>query len=117
MSLIVCKECNKEYSDTVAACHHCGFVREKEESTVQSNAETDSRRPIDALCLAGGIVALCSLILDFFGMVSVTAIVLSAIGFNRIKETGARGKGWAITGLVVGIVEATLKFIQLVSFL
>ena len=25
MALITCKECNKEYSDTLDACPHCGF--------------------------------------------------------------------------------------------
>ena len=26
MALKVCKECNREYSDTLEACPHCGFV-------------------------------------------------------------------------------------------
>lgn len=31
MALIKCKECEKEYSDTLDACPHCGYKRENEE--------------------------------------------------------------------------------------
>lgn len=30
MALIKCKECEKEYSDTLDTCPHCGYKRENE---------------------------------------------------------------------------------------
>ena len=27
MALVKCEECSKQYSDTLAACPHCGYIR------------------------------------------------------------------------------------------
>lgn len=39
MALIKCKECNKEYSDTVASCPHCGYVRTDNQEQKQLASE------------------------------------------------------------------------------
>jgi hypothetical protein len=40
MSLMTCSECNKQISDTVVACPHCGFVRDKSQVLLSNNKTT-----------------------------------------------------------------------------
>lgn len=114
MALTKCEECGKEFSDTLNSCPHCGFVIK---NINEYHNEQQKDNGIDAFCLAGGIVAICSWVLDFLGLVAITGIVLSVLGLDRVKVTGAKGKAWAIVGIVLGTIEAAWKAIQLLSLL
>lgn len=71
-----------------------------EENNEQNNQQGQS----NPLALSGFIVALCSLLINFGGIVGLVATVLSAIGLSKVKSTG-KGKGFAIAGLVIGILS------------
>lgn len=58
----------------------------------------------NTIALAGFIVALCSLFINFAGIVGLVATVLSGVGLAKVKTTGA-GKGFAIAGLIIGIIS------------
>ena len=47
MAIIKCMECNKEYSDTLVACPHCGFVR-------QQNTAVDEKPSLECTVLDNG---------------------------------------------------------------
>ena len=72
-----------------------------EENNEPINTPKDGQNP---LALAGFIVALCSLIINFGGIVGLVATILSAVGLSKVKSTG-KGKGFAIAGLVIGIIS------------
>ncbi len=139
MALIKCSECGKQVSDLAETCPHCGASNKAYTycsycgaKSVNDNFCTNCGRSMNgvnnyqytttnqnatnSVALAGGITGICSCFIDPFGLAAVTAIILSSIGLSQVKATGARGKGWAITGLVCGIVEAILKFIWMVSY-
>jgi hypothetical protein len=44
----------------------------------------------------------------FGALGGVVAIVLGGIGMSRTKRSGQKGRGWAITGLVTGILSIVL---------
>lgn len=73
-------------------------MEENNETTNQGQSGKNS------LALAGFIVALCSLFLNFAGIVGLVATVLSGVGLSKVKSTGA-GKGFAIAGLIIGIIS------------
>lgn len=58
----------------------------------------------NGLALAGFIVSLCSLIINFGGLVGLVGTVLSGVGLSKVKSTG-KGKGFAIAGLIIGIIS------------
>ncbi|MDE5830890.1 MAG: hypothetical protein K2H53_04470 [Clostridia bacterium] len=72
-----------------------------EEKNEQNNNASGQSNP---LALAGFIVALCSLLINFGGIVGLVATVLSGVGLSKVKATG-KGKGFAIAGLVIGIIS------------
>ena len=47
MALINCQECNKEISDKVKACPHCGFPFEAEEGTESANITIDKTQIVE----------------------------------------------------------------------
>lgn len=130
MALIKCLECGNQISDHANCCPHCGSpvkgiticpncgkeVNEGKFCTSCGVKFNGNEAKINGLALAGGITGICSLFIDFIGLVAITAIVLSAVGLNQISKTGIKGKGWAITGLVCGIIELVFKFIVLLNY-
>ena len=72
-----------------------------EENNGSNNPEQASN---NNLALAGFIVALVSLFINFGGIVGLVATILSAVGLSKVKTTG-KGKGFAIAGLVIGIIS------------
>lgn len=70
---------------------------------MEENNETTNKGK-NSIALAGFIVALCSLFLNFAGIVGLVATVLSGVGLAKVKSTGA-GKGFAIAGLIIGIIS------------
>lgn len=78
---------------------------------MEANNELNNNQPSNEsngsnnnLALAGFIVSLCSLFINFAGIVGLVATILSAIGLSKVKSTG-KGRGFAIAGLVIGIIS------------
>ncbi len=59
----------------------------------------------NGLAIAGFVVSLASLLINFGGIVGLVGTILSAIGLSQVNSKGEKGKGMAIAGLVVGIVS------------
>lgn len=133
MSLIKCSECGNKISDQASSCPNCGcpvksitYCSNCGEKVTNGNfctscgnnfSNINKTNNMCNLALAGGITGIGSFIIDPIGAASIVAIVLSSIGLNQVNKTGKRGKGWAITGLVCGIVELTFKAFMLASYL
>ena len=54
-----------------------------------------------------------SLLLNFWGIVGIVAVILSTVGLTQIRNTNEKGKGLAITGIVVGSISVVYGFITL----
>jgi hypothetical protein len=72
----------------------------------------------DGLAIAAGVIGIASipLLIVFLlgGLTGVVAIVLGAVGMSRVKKSGRRGRGMAITGLITGIVAVALAVLLVV---
>lgn len=60
---------------------------------------TISTAPLNTMALVGFILSLCGLV---SGITAIPGVVLSHIGLSQIQRTGESGRGFAVTGLVVG---------------
>jgi hypothetical protein len=64
---------------------------------------TKGEGQVDAFALVGFIAGIISLLVLPF-IFGVIAIIFSSIGLSRIMKNNSRGKGFAIAGLVLGII-------------
>jgi len=111
-----CKYCGNKIDEGNKFCTACGAkVEERQEdeldavveSIEQSTAQEQPKKKLQGLGLAGFIVSLSSMI--FFGtpLLLITAIVgliLSAVALKKFNKETHKLKGFAISGLVIGIV-------------
>lgn len=58
----------------------------------------------NGLAIAGFVVSLVSLIINFGGIVGLVGTILSGIGLSKSKQLNGKGKGMAIAGLIIGII-------------
>ncbi len=86
MALIKCNECGKTVSDKARVCPNCG---------------APTNIGLNTYAVAGFILSLISI---FIHLVSFIAVYMSAKGFDQIKITNEKGKGLAITGVVISIL-------------
>lgn len=70
---------------------------------------------VSGTIIAGFVLGLISLFLNFFGIVGIIAIVFSAIGLSQLSGTNQKGKVLAIIGLVSGIVSVIYTFIIIMT--
>lgn len=73
----------------------------------QSQYQPELKPSTDALCIAGMI---CSILLS-----GLLGLILSIVGINRVKKSGAPGKGFAVAGIIIGILK--ILFILAMSFI
>ena len=75
-----------------------------EENNNQANVENNNseQKLTNGLAIAGFVVSLCSLIINFAGIVGLVGTILSAVGLAQVKTKNS-GKGIAIAGLIIGI--------------
>ena len=66
--------------------------------------ENNSNQSSNGLAIAGFVVSICSLFINFGGIVGLIGTILSAVGLSKVKSTG-KGIGFAIAGLIMGIIS------------
>ncbi|ALE07599.1 hypothetical protein AL755_05890 [Arthrobacter sp. ERGS1:01] len=62
-----------------------------------------NRAPFSKAAIAGFIVGIVGLIV--FAMAGPLATALSGIGFRNARDKGLRGRGLAIAGMILGVVD------------
>ena len=111
-----CPKCNKKNSDDSIFCIYCGKeLKLKEEAKEIIAKENKTNRPrLNPLALAGFIVSMASASTGVFGIAGIVGIVLSSIGLSQIKKNNERGRGFAIAGLIVGILAIIIGIFRII---
>lgn len=102
-----CKQCGKELRESSAFCEYCGTRAEFWKKQEQVNT----------LSIVGMIVAGISIFLNFWGLVGIAAVILSSMGLIQINKSGEKGKGIAITGILLGAFSIIYGFIMIMLFM
>ena len=76
----------------------------------QPNREVNTDQ-YDPYCVAGLVLSF----IPFCAIFPIVAIILSAMGLNRIKVSGQKGRGLAIAGILIAIAGMMLSLIITVS--
>lgn len=103
-----CTKCGKELKNEDIFCGYCGnqMIEETEDG---EKVVTVSKT--NGLAVAGFVVSLASLLISFWGITSVVGIILSAVALSQIKKTNESGKGFALAGLIIGIIGIIIMFV------
>ena len=124
---VYCRECGSELSSSNSRCNNCGYQPNNNfhvnnnpnnlyENTNMSNMPKKQDNT-NNLCLAGMIIGIVSFFIDFFGLVSLTGLTLSIVGYNQVKNTEGSNVNRARIGMVCSGIELVIKFFQLMSLL
>ncbi len=92
------------------------FIEKKEITEFKSGSKSNNELGVDAFALIGFISGILGLFIlpALFGVI---AIVFSAIGLSRIKNGKSKGKGFAVAGLVLGIICVALTLLFVISLM
>ncbi len=71
----------------------------------------------NTFAITGFVLALISLLLNFWGIMGILATVFSAIALSKIATSNEKGKGMAIAGLIIGIVSILYGCYQIISLM
>lgn len=74
----------------------------------QTQYQAEPQQSTDALCVAGMI---CAILLS-----GLLGFILSIVGLNRVKKSGAPGKGFAIAGIIISIIKAVVILVTTIIF-
>lgn len=78
------------------------------------NLNNNNQKSTNGLAIAGFVVSLCSLLINFGGIVGLVGTILSAVGLAQVKSKGT-GKGLAIAGLVIGIISIVYGIYSIIN--
>ncbi len=84
----------------------------EENENLNNNTQTST----NGFAIAGFVVSLCSLIINFGGIVGLVGTILSGVGLLQVKTKG-KGKGLAIAGLIIGIISIVYGVYSIVTTL
>lgn len=107
-----CKNCGMQIEDGSVYCPRCGAAQ----SGISSFAP-DSPAPAtnNTLAVVGFVVALISLLINFWGIVGIAATILSVLGYLGCKQKNQKGKGLAIAGIVIGAISVVWACVSLLA--
>lgn len=83
-----CRNCGSEIDDRAVFCPHCGVATSNEMQPASGKTNT---------------MSVVGLVLAFF--FPIVGLVLSIIGLRQCREKGEGGRGLAIAGIVISILE------------
>ena len=100
-----CRNCGKEIKNEASFCPYCGAKQ-----AVRTSFETEPKE-YNIWCIIGFALSCVSVLIDFRGLCSITGIVLSVIGLQKLKHSNEKGKALAVAGIVIGAVKIVFSTI------
>ena len=111
-----CANCGAELREGSDICLNCGKMINN--STTEVNTTTIVSTKTNGLAVAGFVVSLCSLLINFAGLVGATGAILSSVGLAQLKKKNEKGFGLALTGIIVGgfsVIYGIFTLINLIA--
>ena len=73
------------------------------DENMENNTQNLENQPNNGLAIAGFVVGLVSIFLNFYCITGIVGLILSILGLKKSKETG-KSKSLAIAGIVCSII-------------
>lgn len=106
-----CVNCGAELKEGSNICLKCG-------KKINSDIQTASKPSVktNSLAVSGFVVSLCSLLINFAGLVGAVGTILSSIGLANLKKKNEKGFGLALTGIIVGAFSVLYGIYAIIKF-
>ncbi|MDE6967159.1 MAG: zinc ribbon domain-containing protein [Clostridia bacterium] len=95
-----CKNCGKEIDNNAAVCPYCGVIANQNALNSTSNSNNTNT------------LAIVGFILSFF--IAIAGLVCSIIGYKNAPKYNGNGKGLALAGIIISIVEIVIIAIWII---
>ena len=106
---MTCPHCNATLEEGATFCLNCGAALEAaapaaEEAAPAAAPAAPAKKKVNGLAVAGFVVSLVGLFC-FGWLCGILSIVFSAVALKQIPAKNQGGKGLAVAGLVIGIID------------
>ncbi|PZF62750.1 hypothetical protein DEI81_09475 [Curtobacterium sp. MCBD17_013] len=68
----------------------------------------------NGVAISALVIGIVGLVISFWGVLSLVALVLGVVGLRRSPAKGERGHGQAIAGIVLGVIGVVWGILALV---
>ena len=106
---MTCPHCNANLEEGATFCLNCGAQLEAPQAeaapeAAPAAAPVAAKKKVNGLAVAGFVVSLVGLICA--GLIcGILSVVFSAVALKQIPAKNQGGKGLAVAGLVIGIID------------
>lgn len=113
-----CSKCGAQVNDDATYCHKCGSPLENNSPGGQNPwyikpvEPTRNNNGMNRFAILGFIFSMCS-----FFISPALGLVFSIIGLIQTKKNKARGKGFAIAGIIVSGIAMLINLVMVVYIL
>lgn len=114
-----CKHCGKEIQQGAAFCSHCGGMTENRvqsadpfdtpPASYNSAPSSPAPKPTTAPVPQNNTLSTVGFVLSF--LISLAGLICSIMGLKKADECGGTGKGLAIAGIVISVLNMVFSFI------
>lgn len=87
------------------------------ENNLNNNGQDFNNQSNNGLAIAGFVVGLVSIFINFYCITGIVGLILSILGLKKSKQT-QKGKGIAIAGIccsIVGIIVGIIAIITIIT--
>ena len=109
---MVCKKCGTVVDDTAVICPVCGETMENTATAATEPVVIAQPKKFSGMAIAGFVISLVGLLVLALPC-GILGIVFSAIGLNKTLTPVYRGKGLAISGLIIAIIDTVFGLVNI----
>ena len=113
---MTCPQCNANLEEGATFCLNCGAQLEAAQAEVAPEAApaapaAPAKKKVNGLAVAGFIISLVGMFC--FGIVcGILSVIFCAIALKQIPAKNQGGKGLAVAGLIIGILDLALLVVS-----
>lgn len=83
------------------------------DENMENNVQNQGNQSNNGLAIAGFVVGLVSIFLNFYCITGIVGLILSIVGFKKSKEI-EKGKSLAIAGIICSIIGIVVDIIGII---
>ena len=84
------------------------------DENMENNTQNLENQPNNGIAIAGFVVGLVSIFVNFYCITGIVGLILSIFGLKKSKQSG-KGKGLAIAGIICSIIGIIVGIFAIIA--